>query len=373
MEREVEPRIVSYLYDKASREKRPIGGTFELLPFCNMDCRMCYIRMTPEEQRKKGTLLTNQQWLSLAKEIKEQGTLFLLLTGGEPFLKKDFRSLYETLHKMGFIISINSNGTLIDESTVSWLKKCPPSRINISLYGASDETYMNLCRYEMGFTKVTNAIEMLKKAGIDVKLSCSLTPYNIHDLEKMIEFAKREELILEIAVYMFPPARKGILSENQGRFSPEDAGKYVVKTDLIQKGEEVFLEYMKTNPFEIKEKETKSEGDKIKCRGGNSAFWISWNGKMTGCGLMERPWAEPLETGFQRAWEKIVEETKAIRLPWECANCERKKQCSVCAAAVLAETGTFHKKPDYLCSMCESYQNNCMKKYRDIEGKGVNE
>ena len=46
---------------------------------------------------------------------------------------------------MGFIISINSNATLIDEKQVEWLSKYKPRCVNVTLYGASNETYKQLC------------------------------------------------------------------------------------------------------------------------------------------------------------------------------------------------------------------------------------
>lgn len=67
--------------------------------------------------------------------------LFLLLTGGEPFLRKDFRQIYTELKKLGLLISINTNATLIDEETVEWLKKDPPMKVNVTLYGGGNETY----------------------------------------------------------------------------------------------------------------------------------------------------------------------------------------------------------------------------------------
>lgn len=96
------------------------------------------------------SIKTPDFWLELARQAKEQGMLYLLLTGGEPFLYPDFWMLYEELVKMGFVISINSNGSLIDEKIIEKLKKYPPARINITLYGASDETYERLCGIKKG-------------------------------------------------------------------------------------------------------------------------------------------------------------------------------------------------------------------------------
>ena len=93
---------------------------------------MCYVKMTKQQQENISRLRTNEEWLNLAKQARDEGMLFLLLTGGEPFLVENFKDLYIELHKMGFCISINTNGTMIDESVVEWLKRYPPMRINMT-------------------------------------------------------------------------------------------------------------------------------------------------------------------------------------------------------------------------------------------------
>ena len=90
-QRLVEPMLTEYLHRKASITKTPISGTFELSPLCNMECKMCYIKMSKEKQESIARLRTKEEWLNLAKEARNEGMLFLLLTGGEPFLVKDFK------------------------------------------------------------------------------------------------------------------------------------------------------------------------------------------------------------------------------------------------------------------------------------------
>ena len=98
------------LLDQARRTCAPANGSIELLPLCNMNCDMCYVRLSKEEMEAKGRLRTADEWLEIGKQMKEAGVLFLLLTGGEPFLYPDFRRLYLELRKMGMIITINTNG-----------------------------------------------------------------------------------------------------------------------------------------------------------------------------------------------------------------------------------------------------------------------
>ena len=67
----IEPRLVEFLHKKAERTGTPISGTFELSPLCNMDCRMCYIKMTKEKQESISKLRTKEEWLELARQARE--------------------------------------------------------------------------------------------------------------------------------------------------------------------------------------------------------------------------------------------------------------------------------------------------------------
>lgn len=101
--------------------------------------------------------------------------IILLLTGGEPLLFPEFKELYKELQNMGMILTINSNGTLINEEWADFFAKHKPRRINITLYGADDQAYGKLCHYPAGFQKTVNAIRMLRDREIDVKINGSIT------------------------------------------------------------------------------------------------------------------------------------------------------------------------------------------------------
>ena len=94
----------------------PLSGTFELTPFCNFQCVMCYVRLTKEQAEQQGKMLRAADWIAIAKQAKEMGMLNLCLTGGEPFIHPDFWEIYSELNKMGFLITLLSNGYLIDEA-----------------------------------------------------------------------------------------------------------------------------------------------------------------------------------------------------------------------------------------------------------------
>ena len=104
-----------YLIERAARGQIPLNASLELLPVCNMNCDMCYVRLSGEEMERQGRLRRADEWLALADQMKEAGTLFVLLTGGEPLLYPGFREVYLGLRKMGMILTVNTNGTLLDE------------------------------------------------------------------------------------------------------------------------------------------------------------------------------------------------------------------------------------------------------------------
>ena len=202
------PQIKRYLYSKAAANHTPLAGTFELTPCCNMNCRMCYVRLSKQEQESMGRLRTAQEWISLGRECRDAGMLFLLITGGEPFLRPDFREIYENLYDMGLMLSINTNGTLLTKETVDWLMKRPPEKVNVTLYGGSRDTYEELCCYPEGYDQAVKGILMLKKAGIHVSINATHTGENAKDMEQIYTFVKKHKLPMRMTSYMFPPVRK---------------------------------------------------------------------------------------------------------------------------------------------------------------------
>lgn len=370
----VQPRITEYLYQKAAFAGVPLSGTFELTPVCNMNCKMCYVRLSKNEQEAIRPLHTAEEWLKLGKDLKESGMLYLLLTGGEPFAHPQFREIMTGLRKIGLLITINSNGTLIDEETVEWLKDCPPVRINISIYGADDKTYEKLCGNAKGFTQVSNAIRLLKEAGIAVKLNCSVTPHNVSDLPAIFDFAKQNELAVQTATYMFPPIRRDSeMTGKNDRFSPIEAAYYSAYAEYLTLGKERFISAGENLPLSCDVEDNCAKlGDGVQCRAGKCSFWITWEGYMTPCGMFPVDKTNNVfEQNIKDCWENVKRETELIRLPAKCSGCPLKKNCRACAAMVITESGNFSDVPQYRCLMSKAYPEQYRKLLHQLEEEKV--
>ncbi len=335
-----EPLMVKYLHDKGAREGIPVSGTFELTQRCNFECEMCYVH----DCTQKTDPLSAEDWLNLAQQAKEAGTVFLLLTGGEPLLREDFEYIYRALAKMGFVISINTNGSLL-ENYIKLFDELPPNRINISLYGADNSAYKKLCRNE-AFDKVLSSIKKIKELGISMRINTIFTPENISEYKKIVDISKEMNIPIMPTTYSYPPIRLGKKNENS-RFSPEEAAEYISLIDEYRFDKDYYSERIK----KILSLPKGATENKVRCRAGRASFWITADGIMRPCGMMPSPDSRPLDVGFIKAWQDIKSETEVIRLPEECLACKYAGICNVCAAMCKAETGDFSKRPEYICRM----------------------
>ena len=368
-----EPYISTYLHSKGRKLGIPVSGNFELTARCNFNCPMCYVHMTPEQLKASGRQeLTAQQWLDIARAARDKGMIFVLLTGGEPLVRKDFFEIYDGMREMGLLISINSNGSMLKGEILERFLKTPPFRFNISLYGGSNETYRNMCGLP-AYDQVKENIRRLRQAGVEVSLNLSITPYNKDDLAKIYRDAVELDVNVRASSYMYPSVR--VNGEQYGcgnRLDCAESAKYSVDWDVLRFTEEEFLaraEALMALKGIEQEGCPLEEGDGVRCRAGSTAFWMTWDGKMLPCGMMTTPVVYPLEMGFDVAWEQIRSETAQIRTPAKCTNCGYKDICGACAAVYYTETGAFDGVPEYVCRRAEEIVKATRRIYEERKQK----
>lgn len=91
----------------------PVNGTFELTVRCNLHCKMCMFRHDDRENPElMAKELTAAQWIDMARQAAEAGTMNLLITGGEPLLRPDFCEIWEGIYRQGFVTTLYTNATL---------------------------------------------------------------------------------------------------------------------------------------------------------------------------------------------------------------------------------------------------------------------
>lgn len=336
---------------QATEKSVPINAALELTPLCNLNCKMCFVRLTPEEMHCQGRMLTVEEWIDIAKQMRQMGTVYVLLTGGEPLLYPDFEKLYLSLKELGMIITINTNGTLVDEKWAVFFQKHQPRRICITLYGADRQTYADLCGNGENYDKAIQGIQLLKDRGVPVKINGSITSQNANDTERIIEIAKRFSVPYKLDTYMYPAQRERNKSFDQtARLSPEDAARKRVLIMRESQNEQAFINTaFKVANIVQRTLPGRLEKGRIKCRAGRSSFSINWQGYMRFCLMLSEPSIPIMDDGFEEAWKKLTEIVQGIRTSEYCSNCRLRDICSVCAASALLETGSYDGVPEYMC------------------------
>ena len=322
-----------YVVKEYAKEHRiPVSATIELTPFCNFSCVMCYVRLNSEQAKKQGELLTKEQILSVAKQAKEMGTLYLTLTGGEPFVRPDFWEIYGELNKMGFLISILSNGSLIDETAMEKFSEFGmPYSVKLTLYGASNETYERVCHSNWGFTKIENAVKLLKNAGVPVILTSTVVKENAEDLIEMYNIAREWKVPFSHTASVVKSVRGAENSAEISRFKFEE-----------------FINNLTLEQLE-KNKIPKRDTPFAWCSNYRSSLWLTWNGHVQLCSFMNGPYAE-LKTDLKSAWDELNKKLDALKDPDECKECEYSDFCQRCPGMMCAESGDAEKVSETVCN-----------------------
>ena len=354
--------LIEKLSRQASNNHIPLNGAFELTSRCNFNCSMCYIHNQSNDCNSIDRELTSEQWINLASDARDAGMLNLLLTGGEIFLRRDFEKIYENIARMGLSISLYTNASLIDEKKAKWLGKIPPSAMEITLYGASAETYEKVCGNGNAYAKVVKAIDLLLAEGINIELKTTVIEDNLDDFEAMAEFSFKHGTPLNIVDYLFP-ARSSPQMTNAFRLSPKTIANF--QEMVYNVNSRLFKIYSKG----VLESESGSYTDKLaqelndidpspqraksafSCNAGSSDFWITWDGRMIPCGALEEPVFRPLEIGFNNAWIGLTDACCKIPACKECRNCALLSHCDVCPAKLKGETGCYNQPAPYLCEL----------------------
>ena len=336
------PTIKQFVYRAGARKRIPVSGTFELTPRCNLSCKMCYIHMSAEEQRQRGNELTTEEWLHIARQAVKAGMIYLLLTGGEPMLRPDFVDIYREIIQMGVVISVNTNATLVTPEIVECFKQHPPECVNVTLYGATPETYGDLCGVSNGFSRAREGIRMLREAGIRVSINTTFTKCNQGDMEALVAYASEQKLPIRTASYTFPPVRNGHETCDV-YLSPEEQGNLNARFEYLscnaeQRASKAAYYRQVTEQAATEEpRALPARGDPSLCMAGRGLFWLAWNGEMYPCGMLS-DFAAPAGD-FQEQWRQVRDMTETIYLPAACKDCAYKKVCPSCAAVTHSAMG----------------------------------
>lgn len=335
--------------------RHPRSGTFELTLRCNLHCKMCMLRHADcENAALMHDELTAEAWIDMARQAAEAGTISLLVTGGEPMLRPDFCEIWEGIYQLGFVITLYTNATLVSPKIMETLRKYPPHRIGITLYGASAETYEKVCGNADAYQHAMDGIAQLHTLPSVMEFRATIIAENRCDVAALDHYVYSnygQPLILSSELHK--PVRGACGDAGTCRLSPAEM-------DVMQNEHILHLasEYTNTSltpdavSLKYQEHRIDSECDVVRyslfgCNAGMNQYTISCDGKLLGCQLLGIFSTDALNAGFSNAWGQYP---AVVHIPQEnnCANCDVSMYCRSCFASRIAESGRINGCSDYL-------------------------
>jgi MoaA/NifB/PqqE/SkfB family radical SAM enzyme len=337
------PARLDAMRRRAAAEGLPLHGTLALTHRCNFQCIHCYVlpgAKSPE------TELSTDDWLALAREAADAGCFSILLTGGEPLLRADFAEIYLGIRKLGIHAMLFTNASRVDERVVETLCAAPPRLIEVTVYGATPETYRHVTGRASAYAEAMQGIALLRRAGLSVRLKTVLMRPNRNEFEALRALAADGEPPLrydaviqprfpgdtQIEQLRVPPAE---VAELESRAIPELAGQW-----RAQRARHAAPPPQEDSPL-------------YACAAGAISFYVSAEGLVQPCVSTVRHGIRYERGGLLAAFRAGRQSVQRLRVPagHECATCGDRVFCGSCPPVAELECGDEAGKCAYACAL----------------------
>jgi len=331
-------------HDNVLLQRIPIDGSIEVTARCNLRCVHCYINLPLNDRAARERELTYKEFRNIIDEIVDEGCLWLLFTGGEPFIRPDFFDIYTYAKKKGLLITLFTNGTLITEHIANHLAEWRPFNLEITLYGSTQETYEKITGIRGSYNRCMKGIELLLERKIPLKLKSVIMTLNKHEIWDMKKYAEE----LEIG-FRFDPVLNLRVDGNQRpaefRISPDEVIALDLADDMRMKEWQDFCNNFRSpsqNPEYL-----------YQCGAGKGTFHIDPYGKLSACMIAREPSFDLGKGSFRRGWKEFIPGVLLQKWSSEthCKACELISLCGQCPGFAQLEYGDQEIQIEYLCQI----------------------
>ena len=338
----------SQMHARQSGKRVPASVSIEVTRRCPLECQHCYNNLPMADAKARAEEMTLEEHVKLLDELVEAGCFWVLYTGGEIFARKDFLDIYTEAKKRGFLVTLFTNGTMINERIADYLAEWRPFAIEITLYGATRETYEALTQIPGSYDRCMRGIRLLLERGLPLTLKTVPTTINYHEVYEMKRMAEEDFGV----GFKFDPLVNPRIDCSQAplgiRLTPEEA----VSLD--------FHDPRRADEWRrVVTSETSSPlredliGKRYVCGGGSQSCAIDPTGNMTIC-VISHQQGYPIRSGsFSEGWNGPLLEIRNQKhaRPTICDRCRIRSLCSMCSANGELENGDPASPVDFLCQV----------------------
>ncbi len=316
----------------------PLSVTVELTLQCNLRCVHCYNFDREKPIPVPSTQLSFEDWQRVFLELKESGTLFLNLTGGEAMAHPRFWDLMDEAAKNRFAVTLLTNGTYLVPKVTERLAAHPAlTAVSISLYGTTEETHRSITQGKVPLQRVLDGLNRLREFDVPVQLKWILMKGNAHETGAFLELAGRLDLPCKID------------STITSRYDGE-------KNSLATRVEIDTLEKLYRGPLRSQLRKNESGDFKCNCARGNAAIFS--NGDVTSCIAVPLPAGNVLRQSFGEIWKTspVFERIRNLELEDfpHCAPCGIRAWCRRNPGPPTALHGDYTGIDPWVCEEAET-------------------
>jgi radical SAM protein with 4Fe4S-binding SPASM domain len=334
------------LHQRQAGERVPLQVSIEVTRRCPLECLHCYNNLPMGDVEAKRRELSKEEHFRMLDELVEMGCFWLLYTGGEIFARKDFLEIYTYAKEKGFLITLFTNGTIINEQIADYLAEWPPFAIEITLYGRTRETYEALTAIPGSYDRCLRGIKLLKERRLPLKLKTVATTINKHEVIAMRQFAE-EELGVEFKLDgQINPRIDCSQSPLAVRLTPEE----VVALDMnAPKG---MSEYRRLAKRDLERPANLAQIDTTYfCGGGMNSFAVNAYGEVGICVISQQETFGFRDGGLRQVWENSLMQLRNRKRTkiTKCVECRIQSLCAMCPANGEMENGDRDSPVEFLC------------------------
>ena len=348
------------LWAKLKERRAVLSFDLEITARCNQHCRHCYINLPAGDLEARSRELTLPEISALADQAVALGAMWVLISGGEPLLREDFPEIYLALKRKGLLVSVFTNATLLRDEHLELFRKYPPRDIEITVYGASPETYERVTRRPGSFAAFTNGLNRLLESGVKIRLKAMAIRSNFHELPAIAAFCRARTK----DYFRFDPQLHLRFDRDEGR-NAEIRAERLTPEEIValERADEArFSALLKGCDKLINEEFAHIGCDHLfHCGAGNGSFNISYDGKFRLCSSLWAPETMyDLRKGTLReAWEQLIPKVRDMRsrrreFLERCRRCPIINLCLWCPAHSWLETGELDTPIDYFCQVAQA-------------------
>lgn len=320
---------------------------WELTRNCNLTCLHCRASASlgPYENE-----LSTEEIVRVLDDIRTFASPTIILTGGEPLLRKDIFDIIDHGTAIGLRLVIAVNGTFLDRETARRLKEGGIGRVSMSLDSHDREGHDLFRGVEGSFAAVMNGAAILNDTGLPFQINTTVTQFNSDHLGAIYDRVRSLGAVAWHVFLLVPVGRgEGLKGKELSTERYEDVLTWLYNLE-------------KRTAFEIKVtcaphyyRIVMEQGDTPKsagCLAGKSFMFISHRGIAQPCGYLDLPSGDLRAEGIRKVWEDspVFRDLRALSsYRGKCGRCRYVKICGGCRARAFEETGDFLQQEPY-CS-----------------------